>query len=336
MIWRRLGVALVVLLAPLGAAQTANANDPPTSNPPTNLIAGQVTGADTGAGIAGICVQINDVRGGVFGNSYQTTTDSNGKYEVNVASDNYTVYFTDCRSAATYISQYWDNGAALSMGLTQPARSDINAVLMLRGFIAGTVTDDRTGAPIGGIGVQPNTGGGYGGVGGLGETDQSGSYRFSVDGAPGNYEVSFFTCQGTARVYAPDLYHHAEFLAQATPVPVSSAATTTLNETLIIGGIVTGRVVDALTGLPVAGIDVGIGGYQSTYPYPTIAVTASDGTYAIPALWQGQYTVHFFDLNGRYESQYWNAETSSGSADPVNVRFYDTTRHIDASLQPAV
>jgi hypothetical protein len=165
-------------------------------------------------------------------------------------------------------------------------------------------------------------------------TDSEGNYAIP-DMASGAYMLHTYQCGGFSALgpaYAAEYYHHAASEASATDVLVQAPGTTTIDESMLVGGRVTGQVIDASTGSPVAGIIVNANADDTSTGAG--ATTGPDGTFTIAGLFASdRYLISFYDPHGRYSTQWWDGKSSEGSADFVSVDFGATTAGINEALQ---
>ena len=149
-------------------------------------------------------------------------------------------------------------------------------------------------------------------------SDSAGYYQLS--GLPtGTYDIAYQVPGGSTYV--------SKTLSAQSVVAGQSATT---NVSLTLGGSITGKVTDVSTGLPVSGAYVEATATGGSY---FEAETDASGTYSIVGLATASYTVEFFaSYQGGYIEQWYDHQTSSGSADPVSVTAGSTTSHVDAAL----
>jgi hypothetical protein len=177
-------------------------------------------------------------------------------------------------------------------------------------------------------------------------TGAGGAYSLSVQPLGSGYRVGFESTHGFSKDcggstnYLPAFYANQKTLASATPVSVSSASLTTVNQALDPGGAITGTVTDAttkavLSNIEVDAYDTGNGQIVSQ------TCTGSDGIYSLFALPTGSYKVAFKNnstncgAQSSYTGQYYRDASSLASAAAVPVTVTKTTGGIDAALQPA-
>ena len=299
-------------------------------------IAGTVTALGGGAQ-GGICVTASQNGGGAgFGS---TTTASNGTYSIaGLPTGSYGVQFSSgCGNSGHYAPQWYNNetsfGSANPVTVTAGSvTASINAALQAGGTIAGTVTALGGGAQ-GGICVTASQ---NGGGAGFGSTTTASDGTYTIAGLPtGSYSVEFSTGCGNSANYLTQWYHNETSSGSADPVVVTAGSVTaSIDAALQAGGTIAGTVIvaggAALSGICVAASQNNAGGGSG------FATTASDGTYSITSLPTGSYSVQFYTgcgNSGNYLTQWYNNETSSGTADPVTVTAGSTTVSIDAAMQ---
>ncbi|MGB8500507.1 MAG: carboxypeptidase regulatory-like domain-containing protein, partial [Pantoea agglomerans] len=153
------------------------------------------------------------------------------------------------------------------------------------GSISGTVTAAATGhAPLEGILVCAWT---------LDEEDDECDLTAS-DGAytianlpAGSYKVDFW---GGSNGYISQYYDGKSSWIEADVVPVSEEATTGgIDAELVLGGTITGTVIDATTHAGIAGFNV----CASDGSHESCEETDVDGNYTITGLPEGDYIVYF-------------------------------------------
>lgn len=156
-------------------------------------------------------------------------------------------------------------------------------------------------------------------------TASNGGGSYTVVGLPsGSYNVGFYDdMEGGSHI--TQYFNGKGSYTEATPVAVSAPNVTAgVNAALSVGGRISGRVVDALTSLPIEDVfTCASNGAESG----GCAMTNGNGEYTITGLPSGSYTVNFYGFfGGAYRTQAYNSQ--------VSVVAGSTTAGIDAQLQP--
>jgi hypothetical protein len=281
------------------------------------IVTGIVSGADTGAPLAGICVEAS--RAGTA--TKRAITDSNGGYTLALSDGDWGVHFEDCRSQPIYLP----TGAMAHIDGVQSRTVALNVSMQRGGTISGHVTDDVTGMPIANICVS-----GPGPKSAL--TDATGSYTVT-DVPTGRFWMTFSDCAGTrpGYLYAHEYYHHAATYQDATEIAVNAPSNTVVDETLIRSGSISGTITDAATGAPLSSIVVRA--WQNGAITGDGAVSQSDGTYVLDGLLPGEtYKIEFFQGANAYVTQWWNDQATQDQAQTVSVTSDNTTIGINAAM----
>lgn len=196
-------------------------------------------------------------------------------------------------------------------------------------------------------------------------TDESGNYTLEKL-PPGDYIVGV---RPKDTAYVGELYDDATSLEEATPVTVGeSEHVTGISFGLDRGGEISGRVTDAATGEPLAGIPIMVRpvrpAEEADAPAPgardgrpsrppdrcrprpgappanprhcrprPAAVTAEDGTYTVQGLRAGEYKVAAVGKPQGYSVEFWEAATTPEEATPVAVELGQLVSGIDFTLE---
>ena len=286
-----------------------------TANVDATMIAGgTITGTVTdssGTGLTGICVFASSSTGGSGGGSAVTGT--GGTYTITgLAADTYTVSFsTGCGSAGSYATTTVSSVTVTAGGTT----ANVNATMTAIQGITGTVVDAQTGAPIAGVCAYLYTTAGQRTSDPGVCTASDGSYTLPV-ATPGSYVVGFLDPSG---LHVTTWSGGVTSEASAIPVTVATGTTSTENVSMTEVQGITGTVVDAQTGAPIAGV--------CAYLYTTAGqrtsdpgvCTASDGSYTLPVATPGSYVVGFLDPSSLHVTTWSGGATSEASATPVTV-----------------
>jgi protocatechuate 3,4-dioxygenase beta subunit len=260
-------------------------------------------------------------------------TDAEGRYTIKgLAAGRYVVSVRpkDSRETEGYVEEFyrdrlrWENADLVTVGEREQVR-DINFGLGVGATISGAVMDSQTGLPIPDVDVQADVdqGGAYANT----RTDASGAY--SLRGlAPGRYRV---WVGATDRGYVEEFYSERSRWENADLVVIGGREDVTgIDFGLALGAIISGRVTDADTGLPISGADVqkdaDEGGFHSS------TRTDTDGRYALPGVAPGRYRVWVDARNEGYAQQYYSQGPSWDDADPVTIRGQEEVTGVDFTL----
>ncbi len=290
------------IMIAIGSTTTANAVLQPGAT-----ITGRVTNV-SGHRLSNICVDAETPSGteDFFGGFTRT---HNGTYTISgLAPGNYLIDF-GCGYGARFPEQWFpgapDTGLAQAVSAGPGTTSGINAVLPYTGIMTGKVTNSA-GHPLSNVCVvATNTKGtvpalrgpgliGPFTTGAFGYTTPKGTYKL-MGLAAGHYHVSFNDCFFRER-YAPQWYPAKSSMASATVVTIRSGKTTSgISGRLIPGGTISGHVTNA-SGKSLGDICVTAADSAGD---TGIAITGNSGSYSIPALGAGAYTVEFAPCGGR-------------------------------------
>src|SRR5664280_115202 len=263
---------------------TATGTDGSTTTAYSNVvtvIVGTVSGTISynGAGVGGVCIGFNQSDGG-YGNG--TKTASNGTYSIDLPPGTYGVNVdTICGGMSTslYASQLNNNAVIVVANTT----TTDNISLVLGGTVTGTISYNGTG--VGGVCVSFNQNNQSNG--GVGITTQTPSSGIFIENVPaGTFNVGINpSCSGS--LSSPPSPYANQNLNNA--VTVVDSTTTTENVALVLGGTVTGTI--SYDGISVEGACVNFGQDSGT-GFGFSPSTSCLGSYSVPGLAPGTYTVH--------------------------------------------
>jgi hypothetical protein len=302
------------------------------------VVGGSITGSlsDNIGGSASdpsLCINVSpvaDTTDASWGSS--CTVGANGSYSVGgLPAGSYRVSYVD--DQGKYLTQYYKDVAVQSdatpVSVDQgQATGGIDDTLIVGGSISGVITDSATGGPA----VDSNLC-----VDAYSDAfdretcavGSDGSYH--VEGLPaGNYTVSYSDYDGP---YLPATYGGS---TNPTAVTVSLGQdTSSINQTLTPGGVITGKVTDSTTGLALTSGDICVDAISTSPDQDDVEACglASEGTYTILGLPSGTYTVEFKDTRNQYLTQYYPGVTDQSQAQTISVVQAQTTSHIDAAMQ---
>jgi hypothetical protein len=306
------------------------------------VLAGQITGTvtDGTSPLQNVEVGLYDSGNGLVD---ETCTASNGTYTLaDEAAGSYHVGFNTAGDglcgASNYLGQYFNgkptlllaDAVTVTSGATTP---NVNATMSPGGQITGTVTDGTN--PLQNIEVDVYDSGGTL----LTELCTAANGTYTASGlATGVYHVGFNTSglnECGVSTYLSQYYNNKSTLLSADPVSVVAGSPTTgVNATMLAGGHITGTVTDGTN--PLENIEVDL--YNTGGTLLTEVCTAANGTYTIDGLASGSYRVGF-NASGdaacgtsNYRAQYYNGQSTFGSATPVSVTAPSTTPNVNAAL----
>jgi hypothetical protein len=298
---------------------------------------GAITGIITQAsgGIAsGACVTAFNYYSGdwVLG----TGTDAQGNYTLVLPAGDYKVRTDPCNVGGFAASKWYDNRtsqtSADKVTVTQGVATPVSIQLGLGGAIEGRVTSDGVNG-IPGIAIQAFDENNqlY-----WGDTLNDGTYRIVVPGeiSPSSkiYKV-VFNSHPYRIYYLPEIWDDIPIntpLSVATPVPViNEQSTTGIDAQLALGGIISGRVYDAITGSPIS--DAQVAAWKNGYDEaetPTGRNPSDPGRYYLTVPAGSGYSVNTYDsgfvdhgyylISGSQTLQY---PVVAGQTYPADVNF---------------
>ncbi len=208
-----------------GATATANGTPPAQTPVGTGAtISGNISESGSNAPLSGVAVIA--MRAADFGFARAALTDGSGNYSMNVATGSYKLVFLD--TAGAHHMEWHDNqpytGIATAASVTAPVVT--NAVLDRNaGTMAGTITDDVSGAPVAGawvIAIGPS------GIAGGAVTAANGSYTIAGLKA-GTYRATFADPNGGR---TQEYWNNSTTFGGASPITIAGGATTTIDAAL--------------------------------------------------------------------------------------------------------
>ena len=208
-------------------------------------ISGRVTDAKTGLPIANIDLAAGPKGVGDLDHLSNVRTDDNGNFTliglpegiIEIHSDDTQGYINEMERTVT-------------VGISETV-TGFNYSLRQGATISGRVTDVDTGLPISGLSIRTEDD-----MGGTGDSFDSGrDGRYTIDGlAPGVY---ILTAEGEIKGYIREFYDDKNAWEDAARVAViGTEAVEGIDFGLKRGATISGRIIDAETGLPIANMDV--------------------------------------------------------------------------------
>lgn len=304
-------------------------------------IAGTVTSAPAKAPLAGaeVCA--------LESSAECVLTNANGEYTISgLAAGGYRVEFFT--SDGMYLPQYWNRKRSASEGQPVPVTLgqttsgiDAEPEPLKNAAITGDVRDSTTMQGIKGIevcayetsveesGLEEN-----GLFARCAETNARGEYAI-LELVAGEYLVEFSSPLYGSLNYVTQYFNVSSSAQGATIVQVGTRSVVTgIDAQLTEGGRIAGRVTNASTTGPIAGIEVCA--YSTSGEGFGCALTDAHGEYAVSALGNGDYAVEFSappESGLDYVTQYYDYERTGSAADPVAVTEGTTISGIDAQLE---
>lgn len=291
-------------------------------------IAGEVTSSTTSSPLAAVQVAIyNAARQQIR----STTTNGEGRYDVEgLANGAYEVGFA--ASGTDFLSQFYNDRSTLASAQPVSVHSgggatEVDAALRPGGQISGRVTGAPASEPLEDIEVTAYNGD---------EEEQAATVtntngEYDIQGLPtGSYRLAFQALLGDT--WLTQYYGDHPTLHEAEPVEVQEGQTASgANAVLRKAGAITGRVLDASTSEPVAGVEVTA--YDSAGEEVAQATSSVGGAYEIAGLAEGSYAIGFSDQEAGYTSSFYDNALQSSEATQVVVHEGATTAHVDAALE---
>lgn len=295
-------------------------------------ISGTVTDADTGRPLSKVSIEAYNVRDG--GSGSYSETDADGRYVLQgLAPGRYRIE-AETRNQQGYVRENYDDqlswtDANIVTVVGSEAIEGIDFGLKKGGTITGRVTDAATGLPIAGMKIAAA------GV----SSDHYSSTRTNGDGKyvlmgipPGAYRIQTRTI-GDEQDYIQETYDNRLSWDDGDLVTVEGKQSVAgIDFSLSRGTTISGRVVDADTGLPVAKIEVRVRNIEDGYPEPR-ARTGPDGRYEITGIAPGIYRVHISRYSRDYVREFYNDKRGWDDANLVSVVGTRPVQGIDFALE---
>lgn len=258
-------------------------------------------------------------------------TDAQGLYRISgLASDSWVILARKAGYAEEYYQEAGSRSGATPVAVTAPEeRSGINFSLARSSAIAGVITSETTGEPLGGAWVAVYSKATFGGKRitsvARGRTDKDGAYAIAI--RPGTYLVT-----AEAEGFAAEWFDNAATVDLAATVEVKSNEHTMANFALKSWGGLAGKVIDAVTLAPIAGAQIRAYNEERGVGLKRFFATTSkeDGSYAFAGLPTGRYIVES-DARG-YVREFWQEADSLRNATLVNMESGKDVTGIDFTL----
>jgi hypothetical protein len=322
----RPGILTIVALVGVGALVAAVVPRTAARAAGTGSITGKVTASSGGAAVPNVCVHATS--GSKFGSA---VTNATGDYTIsNLDAATYAVAFADCGADPTYFTAY--NGGRygrIGTQVTDGQSATVNASLLQGASLAGRATDEANGTGVGDVIVR--MGPDKDSLVGAGGTTPHGFFVIGPRSA-GTFVMAF---EPTDNGHAFRYYQDKDDTSNLTTVTLALGdAKIDINEKLLKGGGISGKVTDAGTGAAPTRC-VHVADLLNDTPTFASAFAGQDGTFEFSGLALGDHKVEFTDCEGTgtpYITQFFNNKPSLQTADPVAVNANNTTPNINAAM----
>ena len=248
-------------------------------------ITGIVTDSGSGFNVMGISVTAYNAANNDWIGSART--DGSGAYNLpGLQSGDYKLFF----QGSGYVSQWFngknDQGSATVVSLTPHATVSVNMALAKGGSISGTISDRTVGTGVANVTVYAadSATGAY--VGGA-QTDSAGGY--TITGlASGSYRLRIESTSNLSRWYGGS----GDYLCAALVSVTAPNTTTGIDSMIDTGGSISGRIIDATTGLGISGVHFS---WIDSSNRGVVSILGSDatGAYTLSGLAPGEYALSF-------------------------------------------
>lgn len=277
----------------------------------SDSVVGTVQHAATGEPVAGIRVRAYNSHGWVV-SAADTAID--GSYSLGyLRPGTYRIGFVDL--AGGYVSSFWNDASKLAdatpVEVTDGTVARIDAAMVPLHTIAGSVTNELTGAPLADMWVVL-----YGesdSALALRKTDANGYYRFRSL-ADGTYRLHMLDPAGGHRA---TYWNGATDLSAATPITLHAGSSAQADASLLPLTTITGMVTGQSNGAAVPGAWVVLRDPAGTNL--TLRVTGNDGRYTFAGVTPATYHLLVIDPTGTYVTEYWSGATTLGGSTPLHA-----------------
>lgn len=256
----------------------------------------------------------------------QTVSSTSGSWSLSLATG--TFRFLSFDSAGGYATDFYNRSESFAtsseVSLAEcAALSGIDFVLAPAATLTGLVRDAQTLQVVSGITVAAYNMDGT--LRGSTRTNSAGQFRLTLPG--GSYRLAAFD---NALHYATRFYSGAEQFESATVVSVAAPqSVSSLDFFLARGGVFSGTVRDAASGIPLAGRTVQL--YAQDGTRKGSAVTSALGTYSIVEQ-AGSYKIVATDPGGLYRTVYYPGAPSFAGAPAIPLAVDKVVGGIDFAL----